>query len=1078
MNTTSRIFPVPSLAVVVIIMLHISGVQAITLQIPNPPNAFPLLVEPYQTTGNVISWGLNDCGQTNTPADITNIVQVSCEYSGVIALQSNGKVITWAGRASNGKITNISPPFGLSDVVQVAGGRNYASFDAALLQNGTVVAWGYNGYGQTNIPIAFTNIVQIAPSYYGIYALNNQGTVLITSNAEATPYYPSGFPQIIEIAAGNAFALGLCADSTVVAWGNNSNGRGGYGGETNVPAGLTNVVQVAAGSFHAVALLSNGTVVCWGANGSGQCNVPQGLANVVQVAAGENFTDALLNDGTVVAWGDNTYGQTSIPAGLTNVFQISAGGYFSSALFQAASQTITPFTQIPNQTNGCSPINITLPTSSSGLPVNVTVLSGPATISGNIVTPTGFGTITLAANQPGVPGVNAAPQVTTSFQVSGISQSISSFGSIPTQTYGIPFTINLPTSSSGLPVSVSLSGPGTLSNNTITPTAAGTITLTANQAGNSTYAAAQQVTKTVTVQAASQTITPFTQIPNQTYGVSPLTITLPTSTSGLPVTTQATGPASLSGSKLTITGAGLVTLTATQTGNSGYAAASPVTTSFTVSQASQTINFTNIPNQIYGNKTVTLSAAASSGLPVSYSSSSTNISLISNVVTILGAGTASITASQSGNSNWVAATPVIQDLVINKAPQTISAFTPIQNTNYSNNETITILPPLASSDLPVEVTVKSGPATITNNTVSITGAGTIVLAADQAGDANYLAASEVTTSFIVSPANQTITPQLTNPLVYGVAPITLNSTDNQGQPLSYSVSGPASISNNVISFNGVGTVTLITSQTGNANYNPVSITNFFTVEYGQTIFPFSPVGTQIFGVKPVKIVLPQSSSGLPTTLSVLSGPATNNGNIVTILGAGAVVLAANQAGNGSFYAAPQVTTSFNVNPAKQTISFPPIGNQGYGIQPLSLGASSSSALPVSYLITGPAVITNGMLSFNGLGKVTVTAGQQGNQNFLAAAPVARSFSVIQGTQTITPFQKISAQTVSSPPFTISLPTSSSGLAVDVSISGPAVLEGNQITLTGEKGTVKLTATQGGNTYYKHAPPVTTSFAVK
>jgi len=56
----------------------------------------------------------------------------------------------------------------------------------------------------------------------------------------------------------------------------------------------------------------------------------------------------------------------------------------------------------------------------------------------------------------------------------------------------------------------------------------------------------------------------------------------------------------------------------------------------------------------------------------------------------------------------------------------------------------------AGHDLPVILSVKSGPATLSGNTVTLTGAGTVVLAANQAGNENYNAAPEVTTSFNVT----------------------------------------------------------------------------------------------------------------------------------------------------------------------------------------------------------------------------------------------------------------------------------------------------------------------------------------
>jgi streptogramin lyase len=82
---------------------------------------------------------------------------------------------------------------------------------------------------------------------------------------------------------------------------------------------------------------------------------------------------------------------------------------------------------------------------------------------------------------------------------------------------------------------------------------------------------------------APQTIN-FGALANVTYGVSPIKLTA-TASSGLPVSYTVTGPATVSGSTLTIIGAGTVTVTASQAGNSNYGAATPVSQSFTVSKA-------------------------------------------------------------------------------------------------------------------------------------------------------------------------------------------------------------------------------------------------------------------------------------------------------------------------------------------------------------------------------------------------------------------------------------------------------------------------------------------------------------
>jgi hypothetical protein len=77
------------------------------------------------------------------------------------------------------------------------------------------------------------------------------------------------------------------------------------------------------------------------------------------------------------------------------------------------------------------------PTSSSGLPLNLSILSGPALVTGSIITPTGSGTIVIAADQPGNITYNPAHEVTTSFLSITQTQSITPFSTIGTQTYGV-----------------------------------------------------------------------------------------------------------------------------------------------------------------------------------------------------------------------------------------------------------------------------------------------------------------------------------------------------------------------------------------------------------------------------------------------------------------------------------------------------------------------------------------------------------------------------------------------------------------------------------------------------------------
>jgi hypothetical protein len=104
-----------------------------------------------------------------------------------------------------------------------------------------------------------------------------------------------------------------------------------------------------------------------------------------------------------------------------------------------------------------------------------------------------------------------------------------------------------------------------------------------------------------------------------------------------------------------------------------------------------------------------------------------------------------------------------------------------------------------------------------DNLITITGLGTVVLGANQAGNADYLPAPEATTSFVVGPEKQTITfPAILNQVVG--ATIQLDATSSSGLPIRYSHTGPVKISGATATVTGVGTVLIGAFQPGNAEY--------------------------------------------------------------------------------------------------------------------------------------------------------------------------------------------------------------------------------------------------------------------
>jgi uncharacterized repeat protein (TIGR02543 family) len=175
------------------------------------------------------------------------------------------------------------------------------------------------------------------------------------------------------------------------------------------------------------------------------------------------------------------------------------------------------FAPLPDKSAGDAPFTLTA-TSSSGLPVYLNVLSGPASLgTNNILTLLGGGTVNLVAWQPGNSSYNAATPVLQSFNVSKIPQTIT-FGSLSQQKQGdAPFPLNA-TADSGLPVSFSIiSGPAALSGNILILNGWGTVTVSASQPGNNSYAAATSVTQSFFVTPPDNTIVSPQRLPNGSF---------------------------------------------------------------------------------------------------------------------------------------------------------------------------------------------------------------------------------------------------------------------------------------------------------------------------------------------------------------------------------------------------------------------------------------------------------------------------------------------------------------------------------------------------------------------------------
>jgi hypothetical protein len=162
----------------------------------------------------------------------------------------------------------------------------------------------------------------------------------------------------------------------------------------------------------------------------------------------------------------------------------------------------------------------------------------------------------------------------------------------------------------------------------------------------------------------------------------------------------------------------------------------------------QTITFNAIPTQIVGG-TLTVSATASSGLPVSFSIvQNGNCSIAGSVVTFLNVGNCGVIANQAGSSAYSAAPAVGQIIVVNNpTAQTITFAAPA---SQATGTTLT-LSATASSGLSVSFSSSTASiCTVSGNTANLLAVGTCTIVASQPGNNVYGAAAPVTRSFAVT----------------------------------------------------------------------------------------------------------------------------------------------------------------------------------------------------------------------------------------------------------------------------------------------------------------------------------------
>ena len=661
-----------------------------------------------------------------------------------------------------------------------------------------------------------------------------------------------------------------------------------YGGEarystsTSTPLSVTvlgppSVVTAAASGISATGATLNGSVNDNGSNTSVSFDYGTTLAYGTNIAA--------TTGGTVGAGSGSTPVAVTIGALTCNttyhfrVKAVNGGGLATGSDVSFKSSPCAPdapTAPIASAGNAQASITFTAPASDGGAPISTyTATANPGGATGTCVGPAAC-TITVSPLTNGVSydfTVTATNAASLTSAASVPSNSVTpkgtqTIGTIsftpPTVAVGSTTTASAAGGASGNPVTFTSSTPlicsatGT-NGSTITGVAVGTCSITADQAGNTSYLPAAPLTQTIAVGQGTQTI--------GTISFTPPTVTVETTTtasaaggaSGNPVTFTSSTPLICSatgtnGSAITGLAAGACTVAANQAGNANYAAAPPITQTIAVGQGTQaigTISFTP-PTVAVGSTTTASATGGASGNPVTFTSTTPLICSATgtngSTITGLAAGACTVAANQAGNANYAAAPPITQTIAVGQGTQTIGtiSFTP---PTVAVGSTTTASATGGASGNPVTFTSTTPlicSATGTNgSTITGVAVGTCSITANQAGNADYAAAPPITQTIAVGQGTQTIgTISFTPPTV------------------------------------AVGSTTAA-SATGGASGNPVTFTS--------------------------------------TTPLICSATGTN-GSTITGVAVGTCSITANQAGNANYAAAPPITQTITVDPAPSTLS--------------------------------------------------------------------------------------------------------------------------------------------------------------
>jgi hypothetical protein len=220
----------------------------------------------------------------------------------------------------------------------------------------------------------------------------------------------------------------------------------------------------------------------------------------------------------------------------------------------------------------------------------------------------------------------------------------------------------------------------------------------------------------------------------------------------------------------------------------------------------------------------------------------------------------------------------------------------------------------------------------------------------------------------------------------------VSASASSGLPVAFAASGNCTVAGSTVHLTGIGSCTIAASQPGNASTNPArDVSQSFAIAKGNQTISFTAPPAKTFGDADFAVGA-ATSSGLAVTFAA-SGTCTISGAVVHIVAAGTCTVTASQAGDGNYNAAANVSQTFAIAKAAQTIAFAALAKKTLGAPNFAVSAKASSDLPISFAAKGACTVSGATVHLKATGSCTITASQGGDANYNAAESVSRSFAV-------------------------------------------------------------------------------------